>query len=107
MAAIAQQAAQANGPVITGVTIGATDTFKPHPRGVLTFQSSGTPSNITFTVPGTDDLLQNKPDPVIALGATEFRAVAAGLYAPYADASGDVTYTSSSQTGVTVRYIVV
>jgi len=107
MAAVAQQAALATGPVITGQTVAASDTFQPHPRGVLVFASTGTPSNITFTIPGTNDLGQNTPDPVIALGATETRAVHTGPYVPYADVSGNVTYNTSSQTGVTVRFIVV
>jgi len=108
MALINPQAAQANGPVITGATVGATDTFRPHPRGALVFQTAGTPSNITFTIPGTNDLLQNAPDPVVAMGATETRAVATAAYIPYADSvTGLVTYTTSSQTNHTVRYIVV
>jgi hypothetical protein len=106
MAAIAQVAAQANGAATSPVTVTASDTFKPHPRGTLIFKTTGTASNVTFQVPGSDDLLQARPDPVVALAATDEKAVATGPYVPYADVNGDVTYTTSSQTGCTVRYVV-
>lgn len=107
MALISPQAVTPNGSVITYATVGASDTFAPHLRGVLLFRTAGTGATITFAIPGTNDLGQNTPDPVVTMAATEARGVPTGHYARYADSvTGLVTYTTSSQTNHTVAYIV-
>jgi hypothetical protein len=107
MALISPQMATAAGPAITAATVGASDTFAPHPRGVLLFRTTGTGSTNTFAIPGTNDLGQNTPDPVVTMAATDFRAVATGPYVKYADpVTGLVTYTTSSQTTHTVAYVI-
>ena len=107
MALIAQQTATPAGPAITYATVGASDTFAPHPRGVLLFRTAGTDATITFAIAGTNDLGQNTPDPVVTMAATDARAVATGPYIKYWDtATNLITYTTSSQTNHTVAYVI-
>ena len=107
MALVSPQTATAAGPAITAATVGASDTFAPHPRGVLLFRTAGTGATITFAIPGTNDLGQNTPDPVVTMAATDFRGVATGPYIRYQDAvTGLITYTTSSQTNHTVSYVI-
>lgn len=106
MALISPQTVSPAGPVVTTATVGASDTFAPERLGALIFQTSGTASNVTFTVPGNNDLSQAIPDPVVAMGATERRVVSTAQYIPYRDPVTQlITYTTSSQTGFTVSYI--
>jgi hypothetical protein len=107
MALISPQVATPAGPAITYATVGASDTFQPHPRGVLLFRTTGTGATITFAIPGTNDLGQNTPDPVVTMAATDARAVATGAYQRYQDSATNlITYTTSSQTGHTVAYVI-
>ena len=100
MALISPQQAAATGPAITFGAVTASDTFRPAERGVLLFRTAGTAANITFVVPGTNDLGQSQPDPVIAMGATDNRAVTTAQYVRYADsATGLVTYTTKLADG--------
>lgn len=106
MALIAQQPVTPAGPAITYTTVGASDTFVPDRFGVLLFRTAGTGATITFTIPGTNDLGQNTPDPVVTMAATDARAVPTAEYVKYRDATGVVTYTTSSQTNHTVAYVI-
>ena len=107
MALIAPQTVSPAGPVVTYATVAASDTFAPEIRGVLLFRTAGTGATITFAVPGTNDLGQAVPDPVVTMAATEARAVSTAQYIPYKDAvTGLVTYTTSSQTNHTVAFVV-
>jgi hypothetical protein len=107
MALIAQQTVTAAGPAITYSAVSASDTFAPHPRGVLLFRTAGTGATNTFVIPGTNDLGQNTPDPVVTMAATDTRAVATGPYIKYQDPTTNlITYTTSSQTTHTVAYII-
>lgn len=107
MALISAQTATPSGPAITYATVGASDTFAPDPRGVLLFRTTGTGATITFTVPGNNDLGQAIPDPVVTMAATDARAVSTAEYIKYKDAvTGLITYTTSSQTGHTVAYVI-
>jgi hypothetical protein len=107
MALVAQQTVTPAGPAITAASVTASDTFAPHPRGVLLFRTAGTGATITFVIPGTNDLGQNTPDPVVTMAATDFRGVATAPYIKYQDPTTNlVTYTTSSQTTHTVSYVI-
>lgn len=107
MALISPQTVSPSGPAVTTATVGASDTFAPDPRGALLFRTTGTGATITFTVPGNNDLGQAIPDPVVTMAATDFRAVSTAAYIPYRDpVTGLITYTTSSQTGHTVAFVV-
>lgn len=108
MALISPQTVSPAGPAITYATVGASDTFAPERNGVLLFRTAGTGATITFTVPGTNDLGQNNPDPAVTMAATDARAVSTAQYIKYRDSvTGLVTYTTSSQTNHTVAYVVI
>jgi hypothetical protein len=106
MALIAPQRADADGTTITYAAASASDTFAPVRGGVLLYRTSGTGSTLTLVVPGSDDRGQAKPDPAIVLGATVAVAIDAAKYVDAAGSTGLVTVTSTSQTGLTVAYVV-
>jgi hypothetical protein len=107
VALVPQQLATPAGPAITFSAVTASDTFAPHPRGVLIFRTAGTGATNTFVIPGTNDLGQNTPDPVVTMAATDNRAVATAPYVKYQDSVTNlVTYTTSSQTTHTVAYVI-
>lgn len=107
MALIAPQRADADGVALTYAAASASDTFAPDARGVLLFRTSGTSSNLTIVVPGNDEHDQAKPDVTVAMGATAAVAIALRPFVDDAGASGVITITSSSQTGLTVAYVVI
>jgi hypothetical protein len=106
MALLSPQRADADGVAITYASASASDTFAPDERGVLLYRTSGTGSTVTIVVPGTDEHAQARPDVAVTLASTEAKAIAT---APFKrdTTSGLVTVTSSSQTGLTVAYVIV
>lgn len=106
MALLSPQVADADGVAITYSAASASDTFAPSERGVLLYRTSGTGSTVTVVVPGSDERDQAKPDVAVTLGSTEAKAIATAKYARVTDANGHVTVTSSSQTGLTVAYVI-
>lgn len=107
MALIAPQRVDIDGATISYAAAGASDTIRPDPRGVLLYRTSGTPSNLSIVIPGNDDNGQAKPDIAVALGATVAVGLATVGLCDDVDANGLVTITSSSQTGLTVAYVLV
>ena len=106
MALIAPQRADADGVALTYASAGASDTFAPVRGGFLLYRTSGTSSNLSIVVPGNDEHGQAKTDVPVAMGATAAVAIATGPYVDDAGSTGVVTITSSSQTGLTVAYVV-
>lgn len=109
MALIAPQAVAATGTSPTFTTPTASDTIRPQDRGVLWVRSTGTTTTVTVTIAGNDDLGQARPDPAIALAATDLKAINMTAYAKYADpTTGLLTVGfSGALTGVTAAYVTV
>lgn len=107
MALIAPQRADADGVTLTYSAASASDTFAPVQGGVLLYRTSGTGSTLTLVVPGNDEHDQARPDVSVVLASTAAAAIALRPFVDNADTSGLVTVTSTSQTGLTVAYVVV
>ena len=104
MAAIAYQNAKAVGTALTfGACAGGGDTAKATDRGVLIFKNGdGTSTTVTMVVPGSDKYEQARPDVAISVAAGAEVAVGP-LPSDLADpTTGNISFTYSKVTSLTV-----
>jgi hypothetical protein len=107
MALIAKQSASVTGlsPTMTQPT--ASDTIQPQPGGELIVRTTGTATNVTFTIPGNDVFGQAKPDVTVVCAATDLKIIPMVAYVAAADSSGILAVAfSGALTGVTAAYVI-